>query len=189
MCITKDVRPGWWKQIIDFSITRPGPNFHSKSFKILLIFLSESSSLIIDVVISTGDSTNDQIIIDRVSSIDAILKHNKIQINLYTQQDLDNKNIIQFNDKYNFIYFNHCDYSGAKTYEVTFKNLLKNNNLIKKKTVVLANNVMMGGESATDFLMFVRRDARFETKFLVGNLEMTAKDKMLIDGIEKVVLK
>ena len=40
-----------------------------------------------------------------------------------------------------------------------------------------------------DYLMLVRRDKkRYETSFLIGNLESTpVPDKQLLDGIEKVV--
>lgn len=161
-------------------------NIENKSLDKLLL----TSHIIIDCIVDTGVEENDEDIVHLFTSIDSLIKHPKVTVNLATSSDLESGNFkIKFGDKYDSIYFNHHRYDGSFNYTKTTNFLLKNNSLKKQKSKILANSVMIGGEGATDFLMFVRRDDRFETKFLIGHLESTPKDKMLLDGIERVILK
>jgi len=141
--------------------------------------LANATHTIIDVVINTGNLKTNAKIVKSLESISAIIKHHKINVNF-----IGDFEEIKFNQKYDTIYLN----DNTSNYNDHLNFLLSNQAFKKKHTKLLANHVMMGGEGAMDFLMYVRRDDRFECEFLVGDLESSPKDKMFMDGIEKVVL-
>lgn len=141
--------------------------------------LASATYTIIDVIINSGNLKVNAEIVKAVEGLEAMRNHHKITINF-----IGSFEEIKFKTKYDSIYFN----DGPKNYNDHLKVLLQNQSFTKNHTKLLANNVMLGGEGATDFLMYVRRDDKFETKFFIGNLEATPKDKILLDGIERVRL-
>jgi len=139
----------------------------------------------IDVVFQ-AENANKHLIIEKIVKRTLNIVNFKTNLPVNLEINFLNKDKLRIKkNTYDLIYFGDASIHVVENLKFCISNGLAE----KKLTVFLANHALNGGETMVDYLMLVRRDKkRYETSFLIGNLESTpVPDKQLLDGIEKVV--